>query len=79
MKLAQTSLRAAAVSHKQVECSSWRIEMGRDAATRFLRVLVARGLHPDAPMADAAIRNIAIEAALDNEFDAARNYALQQG
>ena len=53
--------------------------MGRDAATRFLRVLVARGLHPDAPMADAAIRNIAIEAALDNEFDAARNYALQQG
>jgi hypothetical protein len=53
--------------------------MGRDAAIRLLRVLVARGLRPDAPMADATIRNIAVEAALDNEFDVARNYALQQG
>jgi len=52
----------------------------RDAAIRLLRMLVARGLHPDAPMADAMIRNIALQAGLDNnEFDVARDYTLQQG
>ena len=56
------------------------IELERDAAIRLLRMLVARGLHPDAPMADAMIRNIALQAGLDNnEFDVARDYALQQG
>ena len=54
------------------------IELERDAAIRLLRMLVARGLHPDAPMADAMIRNIALQAGLDNnEFDVARDYALQ--
>jgi hypothetical protein len=53
--------------------------MERAAAIRLLRVLVARGLRPDAPLADAAIQNIALQAGLDNEFDVARDYALQQG
>ena len=54
------------------------IEMEREAAIRLLRVLVARGLRPDVPMADGMIRNIALQAGLDNnEFDVARDYALQ--
>jgi hypothetical protein len=52
--------------------------MERAAAIRLLQVLVARGLRPDAPLADAAIKNIALQAGLDNEFDVARHYALQQ-
>ena len=53
--------------------------MEREAAIRLLRVLVARGLRPDVPMADGMIRNIALQAGLDNDFDVARDYALQQG
>jgi hypothetical protein len=54
--------------------------MEREAAKRLLRVLAAQGLRPDAPMADAAIRNIALQAGVNNnEFDVARDYALQQG
>jgi hypothetical protein len=53
--------------------------MERAAATRLLRVLIARGLCPDAPLADATIKNIALQAGVGNEFDVARDYALQQG
>ena len=53
--------------------------MERAAAIRLLRVLIARGLRSDAPLADATIKNIALQAGLDDEFDVARNYAFQQG
>ena len=53
--------------------------MERAAATRLLRVLVDRGLRPDAPLADATIKNIALQAGVGNEFNVARDYALQQG
>ena len=48
--------------------------MERAAATRLLKVLVARGLRPDAPLADAAIKNIALQASqliASNESDKA--------
>jgi hypothetical protein len=55
------------------------MKTSRAAAIRLLRILVARGLCSDAPLADAAIRNFALQAGLDNEFNMAWNYALQQG
>ena len=53
--------------------------MERAAAIRLLRVLIARGLRSDAPLADATIENIGLQAGVGNEFDVARDYALQQG
>jgi len=55
------------------------MKMERAAAVRLLRVLIARGLCSDAPLADATIKNIALQAGVGNEFDVARDYALQQG
>jgi hypothetical protein len=53
--------------------------MDRDTAIRLLRLLVARGLGQGDPMANAAIRSIAVQAGLDNELDGASAYALRQG
>jgi hypothetical protein len=53
--------------------------MERAAALRLLRILVARGLGSDAPLADAMIERSALQAGMDDEFSAARNYALRQG
>jgi hypothetical protein len=44
-----------------------------------IRLLVAWGLREGDPMANAAIRSIAVQAGLDNELDAASAYALGQG
>jgi hypothetical protein len=52
--------------------------MEREAAIRLLRALVAVGLRQRESMANAAIRSIAFQAGLD-EFDAAQQYAQQQG
>lgn len=53
--------------------------MERIAAIRLLRVLVARGMGSDAPLADALVQNFAFQAGLEYDFPVARNYALQQG
>jgi hypothetical protein len=53
-------------------------KMEREAAIRLLRALVAVGLRQRESMANAAIRSVAVQAGLD-EFDAARQYARQQG
>ena len=50
----------------------------RDAAIRLVRALVARGVGQSDSMANVAIRNIAAEAGLDDQFDAALEYAMQQ-
>ena len=47
--------------------------MKRDAAIRLVRALVARGVGQSDSMANVAIRNIAAEAGLDDQFDAAWN------
>jgi len=52
--------------------------MKRDAAIRLVRALVARGVGQSDSMANVAIRNIAAEAGLDDQFDAALEYAMQQ-
>jgi hypothetical protein len=52
--------------------------MEREAAIRLLRALVAVGLRQRESMANAAIRSVAVQAGLD-EFDAAREYARQNG
>jgi hypothetical protein len=52
--------------------------MEREAAIRLLRALVAVGLRQRESMANAAIRSLAIQAGLD-DFDAAHQYARQQG
>jgi hypothetical protein len=53
-------------------------KMEREAAIRLLRVLLAVGLRQRESMANAAIRSIAVRAGLD-EFDAAHQYARQEG
>ena len=53
-------------------------KMEREAAIRLLRALVAVGLRQRESMANAAIRSVAVQAELD-EFDAAQQYARQQG
>ena len=53
-------------------------KMGREAAIRLLRALVAAGLRQRELMANAAIRTVAIQAEVD-EFDAAWRYAREQG
>jgi len=52
--------------------------MENEAAIRLLRALVAVGLRQRESMANAAIRSVAGQAGLD-EFDAALQYARQQG
>ena len=52
--------------------------MERESAIRLLRALVAAGLRHRELMANVAIRNVAVQAGLD-EFDAARRYASEQG
>jgi hypothetical protein len=52
--------------------------MERDAAIRLVRALVARGVGQSDSMANVAIRNIAAQAGLDDQFDAALEYAMRQ-
>jgi hypothetical protein len=52
--------------------------MENEAAIRLLRALVAVGMRQRESMANAAIRSVAGQAGLD-EFDAALQYARQQG
>ena len=52
--------------------------MENEAAIRLLRALIAVGLRQRESMANAAIRSVASQAGLD-EFDAAHQYARQQG
>jgi hypothetical protein len=52
--------------------------MEREAAIRLLRALVAVGLRQRESMANAAMRSVAGQAGLD-EFDAAHQYAREQG
>jgi hypothetical protein len=51
--------------------------MERDAAIRLMRALVARGLGQSDSMANVAIRSIAVQAGLDDQFDPALEYAIQ--
>ena len=53
-------------------------KMEREAAIRLLRALVAVGLRQRELIANATIESIAIQAGL-HEFDAAQQYARQQG
>ena len=53
-------------------------KMEREAAIRLLRALVAVGLRQRESIANATIRSSAIQAGL-HEFDAAQQYARQQG
>jgi hypothetical protein len=63
----------------QTDILSGGIAMEQDAAIRLLRVLIARGFRTDAPLADVALQNFAVEAGLTDEFNVAWGYALQQG
>jgi hypothetical protein len=50
--------------------------MNRDAATRLVRALVARRLGQSDSIADAAIRDIAVQAGLGDQLDGAVSYAV---
>lgn len=51
--------------------------MERDAAIRLVRALVAQRLGHSDSLADLAIRNIAVQAGLGDQFDSALGYAIQ--
>jgi hypothetical protein len=51
--------------------------MQQDAAIRLVRALVARRLGQSDSIADVAIRDIAVQAGLADQFDSALRYAIQ--
>ena len=52
--------------------------MERDAAIRLVRALVARDLGQSDSMANVAIRSIAVQVGLDDQFDRALEYAIRE-
>jgi hypothetical protein len=52
--------------------------MQRDAAIHLVKALVARRLGQSDSMADVAIRDIAVQAGLADQFDSALDYAIQR-
>jgi hypothetical protein len=54
--------------------------MSKDGATKILRAWVnVWNDKPDDPRAESAVKSLALRAGVDDEFDAAIAYALEQG